>query len=121
MGFVEGAQDCTSCHKGHENLGQGKCVLCHVDRTPGVNVDEAGRTVFRFNDPGIFDPEKRTTKSAPAQERFDHGSPGHADHACTECHDEGVVDQTERVLDVPWPAFDADACVLCHMKERYHR
>ena len=121
MGLREGAADCKSCHKGHENLGGGKCVLCHVDRTPGVNRDLGGHLEFRFSEPGIFNAAKATKKTTAAMKTFDHGSPGHAKHECAECHTAKSVDAATRVLDVAWPAFDEDACVKCHLRERFHR
>jgi hypothetical protein len=121
MGFKDGAKDCKACHTGHENLGEGKCVLCHVDRTPGVNRELNGRLEFRFSEPGIFNPAKATKKTTAAMKPFDHRSPGHANHECTECHAKENVDGATRVLDVAWPAFDEDACVKCHVAERYHR
>lgn len=121
MGLREGAADCKSCHTGHENLGGGKCVLCHVDRTPGVNRDLGGRLEFRFSEPGIFNPKKATKKATAAITTFDHKSPGHANHQCADCHSASNVDGAARVLDVKWPAFDEDACVKCHVRERFHR
>jgi hypothetical protein len=121
MGLREGAADCKSCHTGHENLGAGKCVLCHVDRTPGVNRDLGGRLEFRFSEPGIFNPAKATKKTAAAIKTFDHASAGHTGHECAECHSASNVDGAARVLDVTWPAFDEDACVKCHVRERFHR
>jgi hypothetical protein len=121
MGFREGAKDCRACHTGHENLGEGKCVLCHVDRTPGVNRELNGRLEFRKNEPGIFNRAKATTKTAAAMARFDHGSRGHKDHDCATCHRADDVDKATRVLDVAWPAFDEESCVKCHVRERFHR
>ena len=121
MGFREGAKDCKACHSGHENLGEGKCVLCHVDRTPGRNKEFGGRVEYRFSDPGIFDPAKAVTKTTAAIRTFDHTSRGHAGHECGECHAAPSVDGVRRVLDVAWPAFDEDACVKCHVRERFHR
>lgn len=121
MGFRDGAVDCKACHTGHENLGEGKCVLCHVDRTPGVNREMKGRLEFRFSEPGIFNRDKATTKTTAAMPRFVHTSAGHKDHACAECHAAANVDQASRVLDVAWPAFDEDACVKCHVQTRFHR
>ena len=121
MNFKEGAKDCKSCHSGHENLGEGKCVLCHVDRTPGKNREMNGRLEFRFNEPGIFNADKATKKTTAAMPRFDHASAGHAGHECAECHRADNVDRATRVLDVEWPAFDEDACVKCHVRERFHR
>jgi hypothetical protein len=121
MTFREGAKDCKACHTGHENLGEGKCVLCHVDRTPGVNRELNGRLEFRFNEPGVFNPAKATKKTTAAQPRFVHTSPGHAGRECAECHRAETVDAARRVLDVAWPAFDEDACVKCHVQTRYHR
>jgi hypothetical protein len=121
MGFKDSANDCKACHTGHENLGEGKCVLCHVDRTPGKNRELNGRLEFRFNEPGIFNPAKATTKTTAAMKPFDHRSAGHANHDCAECHAAANVDNATRVLDVAWPAFDEDACVKCHVAERFHR
>jgi len=121
MTFTAGAKDCKACHTGHENLGEGKCVLCHVDRAPGVNRVIDGKLEFRFSEPGIFNAEKATKKTTAAMPRFDHKSAGHKDHACAECHAAPNVDQATRVLDVTWPAFDDDACVKCHVRERFHR
>jgi hypothetical protein len=121
MDFKAGAADCKSCHTGHENLGEGKCVLCHVDRTPGVNRELNGRLEFRFNEPGIFNPAKATKKTTAAMKPFDHKSPGHANHECAECHRTADIDGATRVKDVAWPAFDEDACVRCHVTERFHR
>lgn len=121
MGFREGAKDCKACHTGHENLGEGKCVLCHVDRAPGVNRELNGRLEFRFSEPGIFNPAKALTKTTAAMKPFDHRSAGHANHECAECHKPENVDGATRVLDVAWPAFDEDACVKCHVTERFHR
>jgi len=121
MGLREGAADCKSCHTGHENLGEGKCVLCHVDRTPGTNRDLGGRLEFRFNEPGIFNASKATKKATAAIGTFDHASPGHAKRECSECHSASNVDGAARVLDVTWPAYDEDACVKCHVRERFHR
>jgi hypothetical protein len=121
MTFREGAKDCKACHGGHENLGEGKCVLCHVDRTPGRNRVLAGKLEFRFNEAGIFDRAKATKKTTAAMPRFDHASPGHQGKDCAECHRAENVDGATRVLDVAWPAFDEDACVKCHVLERFHR
>jgi hypothetical protein len=121
MNFKEGTSDCKACHAGHENLGEGKCVLCHVDRAPGKNRELNGRLEFRHSEPGIFDKEKATTKTTAAMRRFDHKSVGHAGHECAECHRAETIDGATRVLDVAWPAFDDDACVKCHVRERFHR
>lgn len=121
MGFRDGAKDCKACHTGHESVGEGKCVLCHVDRAPGKNREVNGRLEFRFSEPGIFNPEKALTKTAAAIGQFVHTSPGHAKHECAECHRAEHADQATRVLDVAWPAFDDDSCVKCHVRERFHR
>ncbi len=121
MGFREGAKDCKACHTGHESVGEGKCVLCHVDRAPGKNREINGRLEFRFNEPGIFNPEKALKKSAAAIGPFDHASAGHAKSECAGCHREEHADRATRVLDVAWPAFDEDSCVKCHVRERFHR
>ena len=120
----DGVLDCRACHKGHENVGQGKCVICHADRTGGGPnfVGKDRKTfVFRMNEAGIFNREKATMKREPVIERFDHLSRGHREHDCGECHDPTKTDQSERVLTVPWPRFDDPSCVECHVQERYHR
>ena len=121
MGFRAGTQDCSACHTRHANVGQGRCVLCHVDRGYEGNRRPDGRLDFVFQEEGIFAREKAVVKTTAAIAAFDHGSPGHAGRACAECHDEAAVDPAERVLDVPWPAVDEASCVACHALERYHR
>jgi len=121
MGFREGALDCTACHERHANIGQGRCVLCHVDREFEGNQRPNGRLDFVYQEEGIFNREKAVTKTTLAIADFDHGSPGHLDHACEECHDALKIDTTERVLDAAWPAYDEASCVKCHALTRYHR
>ncbi len=121
MTFETGATDCKACHTAHENVGEGRCAVCHVDRTPGKNREVDGRVEYRFNEPGIFEKSKATTKTTAAMALFDHRSRGHAGRECAECHRAENVDQATRVLDVTWPAFDEDACVKCHVRERFHR
>jgi len=128
MGLREGAKDCTACHAGHEHLGEGKCVLCHVDRASAANRDAEGGLVFRTNDPGIFDRAKATVKRTNEVRGFDHFSPGHAEPAsdptgagCADCHDAAATDASQRVLDVPWPGHADRTCVACHVRTRFHR
>jgi len=121
MGFREGALDCTACHERHANIGQGRCVLCHVDRHFEGNRRPNGRLDFVYQEEGIFNREKAVTKTSLAIANFDHGSSGHRDHPCDECHDAAAIDQTERVLDAAWPAYDEASCVKCHALTRYHR
>jgi hypothetical protein len=121
MGYREGTLDCSACHTRHANIGQGRCVLCHVDRGFEGNQRPDGRLDFLYQEEGIYNPEKAVTKTTTPIPKFDHFSPGHEGHACSECHAEDVVDGTDRVLDVPWPAVDDQSCVECHAIERYHR
>lgn len=121
MTFVPETKNCMECHSGHENVGENKCVICHIDREHEGNRDAQGRVIFRFNEAGIFNREKATTKTTARIEDFDHFSPGHLDHDCADCHDTQAVDETERVADVPWPAHDEASCIKCHMRTRYHR
>ena len=121
MGFREGTQDCRACHERHANTGQGRCVLCHVDRGFEGNQRPDGRLDFVYQEAGIYNPEKAVTKSTTTIPKFDHFSPGHENHECAECHDAAVVDGAQRVLDVPWPAVDDASCVKCHAIARYHR
>ncbi len=121
MGFREGTLDCTACHERHANIGQGRCVLCHVDREFEGNKRANGRLDFVYQEEGIFNREKAVTKTTLAIAKFDHRSPGHVDHACSECHDAEAIDVTERVLTAAWPAYDEASCVKCHALERYHR
>lgn len=121
MGFREGTADCSACHQRHANIGQGRCVLCHVDRAFEGNQRADGRLDFVYQEQGIYDREKAVTKTTTPIPRFDHGSAGHVGHPCSECHAEDVVDGAQRVLDVPWPAVDDASCVKCHAIERYHR
>lgn len=120
----EAINDCLACHSGHENVGQGKCVICHVDRTaggPNWTGPNKSAFVFRFNEAGIFNREKGTTKTEPVIARFDHGSIGHEDSACDVCHPADSIDPKARVLDVAYPRFDDPSCVECHVQTRYHR
>lgn len=128
MGLREGVADCSGCHKAHENLGGGRCALCHVDRRSPANRDDRGRFLYRANEAGIFAREKATLKRTAPVRWFDHFSPGHAvasdDPAgagCATCHDAKSVDSAERVADVAWPGATDPSCVVCHVRTRYHR
>lgn len=128
MTLRDGVGDCSACHAGHEHLGSGKCALCHVDRTAAVNRDASGATRFRTIEAGLFDRAKATVRRSPSNPRFDHFSPGHAGPAsdattegCGACHATDAVDRSVRVLDVPLPGHADRPCVLCHVRERYHR
>ncbi len=121
MGYRDGALDCSACHQRHANVGQGRCVLCHVDRQFAGNRRPDGRIDFVYQEEGIFDRAKAVTKTTAAIAKFDHFSRGHVDSGCEDCHDTAKVDAAERVLDVAWPAVDEASCVKCHALERYHR
>ncbi len=120
MTFKDGTQDCSACHTRHASVGRGLCAVCHVDRAYEGN-QKNGRLQYVYNERGIFDLAEAVTKTVPAQKEFDHGSPGHVDHPCAECHDTGALDSTGRVTEVAWPANDEDSCVECHALTRYHR
>jgi len=63
MGLAPEAEDCKACHTRHENLGQGKCALCHLDRAHPGNLGRDGAVAaYRFNEEGIFDRAKAGTK-----------------------------------------------------------
>jgi hypothetical protein len=121
MAFRPGTADCSACHTRHENVGEGKCALCHLDRAYEGNRGPDGKVRYRFNERGIFEASAATTKPRGAVERFDHFSRGHRDGKCSLCHDEKAVDPADRVLDVPLPRPDAPACLECHQRTRYHR
>ncbi len=121
MGLREGTTDCRACHERHANIGQGRCVLCHVDRRFEGNRRADGRLDFVYQEQGIYDPAKAVTKTTTPIPEFDHMSDGHSGHECAACHPVDVVDGAERVLDLPWPAVDDASCVQCHAVERYHR
>jgi len=121
MTFKEGAADCSSCHTRHENLAEGKCVLCHLDRANEGNRGPDGKTRYRFMERGIFEATAGTMKPAGTVEKFDHFSRGHVNGKCADCHEEKAVDGSRRVLDVPLPKPDAMSCVECHNRTRFHR
>jgi hypothetical protein len=128
MSLREGVADCTACHAGHESLGGGKCVLCHVDRQAPQNKDARGMTLYRRNEAGIFAREKAVTKTSAPVRGFEHFSRGHAADssdptgaACAKCHEKDAVNMASRVLDVAWPGATEKACLECHVRERYHR
>jgi hypothetical protein len=121
MALRPGTADCASCHTRHENVGEGKCALCHLDRAHEANRGPDGKVRYRFNERGIFDPAAATTKPRSPVAKFDHFSPGHDGKQCSLCHDDRAVDRAESVLAVPLPGPDAPACVECHQRTRYHR
>jgi hypothetical protein len=121
MEFKPGAADCSSCHTRHENLAEGKCVLCHLDRANEGNRGPEGKVRYRFLERGIFEATAATMKPRGTVEKFDHFSRGHAAGKCADCHEEKAVDGARRVLAVPLPKPDAASCVECHNRTRYHR
>ena len=121
MGLKPGAADCLSCHTRHENLAEGKCVLCHLDRSHEGNRGPDGKARYRFMERGIFEASAATMKPRGVVEKFDHFSPGHVTGKCADCHEEKAVDGSKRVLEVPLPKHDAPACISCHNRTRYHR
>jgi hypothetical protein len=121
MGFKPGTADCSSCHQRHENLAEGKCALCHLDRGHEQNRGPDGKVRYRFLERGIFEASAATKKPRGAVEKFDHFSRGHVGGKCADCHEEKAVDGSRRVLDVPLPKPDAASCAECHNRTRYHR
>jgi hypothetical protein len=121
MALKPGTADCASCHTRHENVGEGKCALCHLDRAYEGNRGPEGKFRYRFNERGIFDPAAAVKKPAGSSAKFDHFSSGHKGKDCAACHDAKAVDGSDSVLAVPLPAADAPACVECHARTRYHR
>ncbi|MCG3136151.1 MAG: hypothetical protein HMLKMBBP_03991 [Planctomycetes bacterium] len=129
MTLRAGVSDCSACHAGHESLGEGKCVLCHVDRASPANTRD-GKLVYRTLETGIFDAAspKAARKTVAPIESFRHFSDGHAEpsgasgeRTCVPCHDAASIDRATRVLDVPLPGAAERGCLECHVRERFHR
>ena len=121
MAYRPGTADCASCHTRHENVGGGKCALCHLDRAHEGNRGPEGRVRYRFNERGIFEAAAATLKPGGAVPKFDHSSRGHDGRKCADCHDEKAVDAADRVSAIPLPRPDAPACFDCHNRTRFHR